>query len=71
MGVYVNIVSRPVHGEEVPTVEGSDHNMMHDEAGGNVGEGTSGTDGPEVDHGEVDEGCMDDEASGSGDEKRC
>ncbi|XP_062196231.1 uncharacterized protein LOC133899268 [Phragmites australis] len=69
IGVYVTIVSRPVHGEEVATVEGLDHNVMHDEAGGNVGEGTSGTDGPEVDHGEVDAQCMDDEAGGSGDEE--
>ena len=69
MGVYVNIVSRLVQGEVVPSMEGSDHHVMHDEEGGHVGEGTSGTEGPEVDHGEVDARCMDDEAGSSGDEE--
>ena len=69
MGVYVKKVSQLVQGKAVHSMEGSDHHVMHDEEGGHVGEGTFGTVRSEVDHGEVDAGCMDDEAGGSGDEE--
>ena len=68
-GVYVNIVSRLVQDDTVTTVEGSGQQVMHEENGGYVGEGSSDKKGARLDPSEVDAECMDDEASGSGDEE--
>ena len=69
MWVYVNIVPRLVYNDAVSTVEGSGHQVMHEEDGVHVREGSSGRDGARVDHSNVDARCMDDEASDSGDEE--
>ena len=69
IGVHINTVSRLVQGDAVTSVEGSGQHVMHEEEGGHVGEGSSGTEGTGVDPSEVDVGCMDVEAGGSGDEE--